>query len=108
MYESREVLNDFDGHAYAVSVDVDTNGYTKASVDHIFPVDDCLNPMAYGIKVVLWRKKPDFDNIPMGESHYDFDTVHFNGCPDGHALFRKKTPKTIAKKYVGEALETLA
>ena len=77
-------------------------------IDSYFPVNDCLNPDAYGVVVCLWHPKPDFDNIPMGELYYDFTTYTYNNQSDGHMLFENRKPKTIGKKWANIAAEYYA
>ena len=107
IYKKAEILRNKDGHVCSFNVSLKDKKYCQAYCEHDFPVDDCLNPEAYGVIVTLWRKKPDFKNIPMGEPHYDFDTVIFNNAPAGMMLFNKKKPKTIVKLFVQEALRLI-
>ena len=77
----------------------------QAYVAHWFPIDDCLNPQAYGVRVCLWHRKPDFGNISMGESHYDFTVFEYDNQSDGYLLFKKRTIKTVGKKWANTAAE---
>ena len=107
-YKTVDINKGTDGHVCRISLDIKDNPiYCHANIGDKFPVHTCLDKNTYGLIVTLWRKKPDFNNIPDGQSHYDFDHVVFNNCPDGYKIFKKITPKTVAKAYLVEALRLI-
>jgi len=109
IYSRYEIKRNYsEGGVCRFSKDITELGYCKAHIADIFPVNDCLNPSAYGLIVELWREKEDINTIPDGECHYDFDTVIFYNSPAGELVFRKQLMGTVFKKYVKEALRLIA
>ena len=53
-----------------------------------------------GVEVDLWLPKPNFDEIPKGEDHYDHVKLFFENEQDYlNLLFRKREGNT-ARKYI--------
>jgi len=53
-----------------------------------------------GVKIELWRKKPNFDKIPLGENHYNIEDLFVPNEQDYWSLLLAKREATTCKKYL--------
>jgi len=107
IYSRYEIKRNYsEGDVCKYGKDINELGYCKAYMTEIFP-DDCLNAFEYGLIIQLWREKKNYKDIPLGECHYDFDTVIFYNTPAGYLVFKKQLLATVFKKYLPEALRVL-